>query len=62
MMRSATPFMRMLDLEQLLRQLGADFPTGQVEARLRCRECGSKDCGIRIVWAGNVAPGASAFA
>ena len=49
--------MRVLSLVLLLDRLGADYPIGQVRMRLRCRECDGTDCGIRVVWAGNVAPG-----
>lgn len=45
--------MRVLTMVRLLHDLGADFPISAVRYRLRCRECGGRDCGIRIVWCGN---------
>ena len=44
--------MRLLPMVRLLHDLGADFPIRGVRHRLRCHECGSRDCGIRIVWWG----------
>jgi hypothetical protein len=41
-----------LNLFSLVTRLGSDFPIGQVKTRLKCGECRSKDCGIRIVWVG----------
>ena len=41
-----------LNLLRLSNSLGPQFPISQVKTKLRCRDCESKDCGIRIVWAG----------
>jgi hypothetical protein len=41
-----------LNLFSLVTRLGATFPIGQVKMKLRCKQCRSKDCGVRIVWVG----------
>jgi hypothetical protein len=45
--------MRQLAMIALLAKLGPAFPIAGVRSRLRCRECGGRDCGIRMVWVGN---------
>ena len=45
--------MEQMNLLKLSMALGAGFPITDVKARLCCSKCGSKDCGIRIVWSGN---------
>lgn len=49
--------MRDLAMTVLLANLGPTFPIVGVHIRLRCRECGGRDCGVRVVWTGNPAPG-----
>ena len=44
--------MDQLNLLRLSNSLGPQFPISQVKTKLRCLNCESKDCGIRIVWAG----------
>lgn len=45
--------MRQIDLAMLLDRLGAAFRIGQVRHRLRCRDCGGRECEIRLIWTGN---------
>ncbi len=44
--------MRPLSLAGLLRRLGAEAPLASLRSRLRCAVCGSRDCGVRIIWSG----------
>lgn len=44
--------MRPLCLASLLRRLGAAMPLAALGAKLRCGSCGSRDCGLRIIWSG----------
>ena len=44
--------MRLVPMVRVLHDLGAAFPISGVRHRLRCQECGSRDCGIRVVWCG----------
>ncbi|NNM00753.1 MAG: hypothetical protein HKO62_08395 [Gammaproteobacteria bacterium] len=44
--------MRPLSMATLLRRLGEAMPLAALSARLRCQQCGSGDCGVRIIWAG----------
>ncbi len=45
--------MERINLLKLSLALGAAFPIMRVKTKLRCNKCDSRDCGIRIVWAGN---------
>ena len=45
--------MERVNLIKLSMALGAAFPIMRIKTKLRCHECRSKDCGIRIVWVGN---------
>ncbi|MGR9089884.1 MAG: hypothetical protein ACU85U_04800 [Gammaproteobacteria bacterium] len=51
--RNAGRRMERQNLLKLSMALLATFPITQVKAKLRCNKCGSKDCAIRIAWAGN---------
>lgn len=44
--------MRPLSVTRLLRRLGEAMPLAALGARLRCGQCGSGDCGLRIIWTG----------
>ena len=52
-MCNACHSMRDLKMVVLVAKLDPAFPIAGVRTRLRCRECGSRDCGIRLVWTGN---------
>ena len=52
--------MRDLAMTVLLAKLGPTFPIAGLRTRLRCRECGGHDCGIRVVWMGNPGPAETA--
>ena len=45
--------MNQVNLLRLSIALGAGFLIMRIKTKLRCHQCRSKDCGIRVVWAGN---------
>ena len=44
--------MQRLKMLVLYDRLGRDQPIATVSRHLKCSQCGGRDCGIRIVWAG----------
>jgi hypothetical protein len=45
--------MERINLFKVSQVLGLGFPITRLKSKLRCDECDSRDCGIRIVWDGN---------
>lgn len=45
--------MELVNLFKATQSFGGAFPIARIKHKLRCGGCHSKDCGIRIVWAGN---------
>jgi len=44
--------MERLNVPKLIHELGAETSIGAVGPKLLCRGCGSRSCGVRIVWTG----------